>query len=161
MTSQDTPLRALRFKALQFVAAVLTALCLVPGGAHVLEIARKIRLERADYLVVQQIYRGWSLLGIVLIAAIVVNGLAAVSARGNRTAMLCSAAACALICLTLVIFFVWTYPVNQATQNWTVAPDTWQALRAQWEYSHAINAGITFMALCCAIAAGMTRAGRA
>ncbi|HYZ20954.1 MAG TPA: DUF1772 domain-containing protein [Rhodopila sp.] len=147
-------------RVLQFVATLLTALCLVPGGAHVLEIAGKIGLGQADYLVVQQIYRGWSLLGIVLIAAVVANGLAAVGARGQRTARLWSAAACALICVTLVIFLVWTYPVNQATQNWTVAPGNWQVLRRQWEYSHAVNAGVTFVALCCAIAAGMARSGR-
>jgi hypothetical protein len=48
----------------------------------------------------------------------------------------------------LVIFFTWTYSANQATSNWTVVPANWRELRAQWEYSHAVNAILTFVALC-------------
>ena len=43
-----------------------------------------------------------------------------------------------------------TQPVNAATQNWTVQPENWEALRAQWEYSHAANAAVNFLAFCCA-----------
>jgi hypothetical protein len=44
-----------------------------------------------------------------------------------------------LIAVNLAIF-VWTFPTNQATNNWTVVPKNWNALRIQWEYSHAANA---------------------
>jgi membrane associated rhomboid family serine protease len=57
-------------------------------------------------------------------------------------------AAAALILATLAIFFAWTYPANQATENWTIMPETWETLRRQWEYSHAVNAVLTFAALC-------------
>jgi hypothetical protein len=53
-----------------------------------------------------------------------------------------------LVALTLAVFFTWTYPANQETANWTVAPENWQALRTQWEYAHATNAVLTFVALC-------------
>jgi hypothetical protein len=56
-------------------------------------------------------------------------------------------AAAMLIVATLVIFFTWTYPANQATSNWTVVPADWQELRLQWEYAHAANAVLTFLAL--------------
>jgi uncharacterized membrane protein len=60
------------------------------------------------------------------------------------------AALAALLMLgTLAIFFAFTYPANQATANWTMVPDEWQYLRRQWEMSHAVNAVITFAALCC------------
>jgi hypothetical protein len=49
---------------------------------------------------------------------------------------------------TLPIFFAGTYPANVATQNWSVVPANWEALRTQWEYSHAVNAGLTFLSLC-------------
>jgi hypothetical protein len=39
-----------------------------------------------------------------------------------------------------VVFWVYTYPANAATYNWTVLPESWQALRARWEYSHAAGA---------------------
>jgi hypothetical protein len=45
----------------QFTAIILTALALVPGGAHLLELAHKITLDQAQYLTVQQLYRGWAL----------------------------------------------------------------------------------------------------
>jgi hypothetical protein len=49
---------------------------------------------------------------------------------------------------SLLAFFTWTYPANQATENWTVAPETWQVLRRQWEFGHATSAGLQFLALC-------------
>jgi hypothetical protein len=48
----------------------------------------------------------------------------------------------------LAIFLLWTLPANQATGNWTSVPGNWDTLRRQWEYSHAANAGIAFIALC-------------
>lgn len=48
---------------------------------------------------------------------------------------------------TLVVFFIWTFPANQATANWTVVPENWKALRRQWEYAHATNAVLTLFAL--------------
>ena len=57
---------------------------------------------------------------------------------------------------TLVIFFAWTYPANVATQNWTVSPPNWDELRRQWEYSHAVNAGLNFVAFCLVALASVT-----
>ena len=57
---------------------------------------------------------------------------------------------------TLASFFIWVYPTNQATDNWTTVPENWQALRAQWEYMHAINAGLTFAALVAAVLSALT-----
>jgi hypothetical protein len=139
----------------QFIAVILTAVALVPGGAHLLELAHKIELSREGYVTVQQIYRGWAFLGIVLIAAIIANGFVAVMMRRQAVPAVCSAIAAVLLCVTLAVFFAWTFPVNQLTENWTVAPENWQMLRAQWEYSHAVNAVLTFLALCSATAAGL------
>jgi hypothetical protein len=52
-----------------------------------------------------------------------------------------------LIAANLAIFFVWTFPTNQATNNWTVVPNNWNELRVQWEYSHVANAMVAFSAL--------------
>ena len=41
-----------------------------------------------------------------------------------------------------------TYPANQATENWTVVPENWMALRSQWEYSHAAAAVLNLTAFC-------------
>src|SRR5262245_38028403 len=50
--------------------------------------------------------------------------------------------------LSLAIFFIWTYPANQATDKWATIPANWEQLRWQWEYSHAANALMTFVAFC-------------
>ncbi len=144
---------------MQFAAAILTALALVPVGAHVLELPNKIHLAQAQYVAVQQIYRGWALLGIVLIAALLANLGSAIVVRSQRTPVLFAAAATVLLGVTLAVFFIWTFTVNQMTNNWTVAPDNWEALRARWEYSHATNAALTFLALCSAVASGSTWRG--
>jgi hypothetical protein len=34
-----------------------------------------------------------------------------------------------------------------ATNNWTITPQDFEAARRQWEYSHAVNAVLTFVAL--------------
>jgi hypothetical protein len=142
-------------RILQFVAIVLTALATVPGGAHLLALANKIGLYREHYLTVQAIYRGWAFLGVILIASIVANGLVEVMAREQRWPMVLSAGAARLMVTTLAIFFIWTFPANQATENWSMAPENWRTLRAQWEYSHAVNSALTFLALCAATASAL------
>jgi hypothetical protein len=142
-------------RPLQFIAIVLTALALIPSGAHVLELANKINLDHDSYITVQQIYRGWALLGSILILSVFANGLVAFKMRSHPAAMAWQSIAALLMCVGLMIFFAWTFPVNQVTSNWQVAPENWQSLRAQWEYSHAANAVVTFLALCSATVASL------
>lgn len=136
-------------KIVQFLALVLTALALVPVGAHAFALLNKIDLGAEQYFIVQSIYRGWALFGVVLVSALLADLALAIMLlrRGGAPFVLALLGFCG-VALTLVIFFVWTYPANQATGNWTSVPDNWEQLRVQWEYSHAVNAGITFLALC-------------
>jgi hypothetical protein len=140
-------------RLLRFLAVVLTALALVPAGAHLFELPNKIGLPRDAYFTVQGIYRGWALFGVVLFGALAADlGLAAVLRRRRRRVPAWLAlAGGSLIALTLAVFSTWTYPANLATENWTRMPPDWEALRRQWEYSHAANAGLTFLALCAVV----------
>ena len=133
----------------QFFALVLTALAMVPVGAHLFALPNKIGLNEASYFIAQGLYRGWAWLGIVLIGAILANAIAAVASRGEMGPFVLAALASLLMLATLAIFFAFTLPANQATANWTTVPDDWQYLRRQWELSHAVNAVITFAAFCC------------
>jgi hypothetical protein len=90
------------------------------------------------------------MIGLFLPLAFLANVGNAISLRHDKTAMTLSIAAAALIALNLIIFMLFTQPANAATQNWTVQPDNWEALRTQWEYSHAVNAAVNFLAFCCA-----------
>jgi hypothetical protein len=131
---------------LLFFAILVTALALAPAGAHFFELPNKIGLSEADYFTVQHIYNGWALFGGVIFTAIILDAVLTWTLRGQRGF---GGALVALICTLagLTVFFTWTYPANVATANWTTVPDNWQTLRAQWEYSHAANAVLTFGAL--------------
>ena len=135
-------------KFAQFIAVILTALALVPSGAHLFELPNKIVLDESNYFIVQTIYRGWDLFGLVLIGAVLANLALAYEMRGQRAAM--GLVLINLLCLigTLMIFFAFTFTANQATSNWTQMPANWQTLRWQWEISHAANAVITFVGFC-------------
>ena len=139
----------MRLRVVQFLAVVLTALALVPGGAHVFTLLNKINLGAEQYFIVQNIYRGWALFGVVLVGALIADLALALMLRrrGGATFVLALLGFCG-VALTLVVFFFCTYPANQATANWTTIPDHWEQLRRQWEYSHAFNAIVTFLALC-------------
>lgn len=134
-------------RTVKFLAIVLTALALVPLGAHLFVLPNKILLTESNYFIVQNIYRGWALFGIVLFGALFANLTLAWALRGQRAFVF---VAICLGCLVanLVIFFAFTFPANQATNNWTEVPADWQQLRWQWEVSHALNALIAFCGFC-------------
>lgn len=134
--------------ALKVAAVILTGIVLVPSGAHLLELPAKMALDREAYFTVQQIYAGWSLSGVPIVAAIATNLL--LSARLRRRdppAARWAMASAGLLTGSLVVFFAWTYPANRATRNWTVMPEAWEALRQAWEYAHAAGALLVLLAL--------------
>jgi hypothetical protein len=139
----------------RFLAVLVTGLALIAPGAHVYELARKIVMPREQYFVVQGIYRGWWIVGLLLPAALVANLALSYAVRDDRLALLLALGAAALIALNLAIFVIWTQPVNSVTNNWLVQTENWQALRRQWEFSHAANAGVTLLAFCFAILAAL------
>lgn len=115
----------------------------MPAGAHLFALPGNIDLEAEAYLTVQQIYRGWALFGVVLVATVASAGVFAFPSRSRAASMWLAAAGGLLIAATLAVFFLFVLPANQATENWTVPPANWEALRTRWEYGHAVNAGVT------------------
>jgi hypothetical protein len=127
---------------------VFTALALVPYGAHLFALPNKIVMTQEQYFVAQLAYRNWALLAVILFPAMALNVALAWLLRGERPAFALAVAACVCMAATLPIFFAWTYPANVATSNWTITLDNWATLRTQWEYSHAFNAVLNFLAFC-------------
>ena len=133
--------------AARFFSLLFAALALGPALAHLLELPNKIHLSRDDYLTVQQIYRGWALLGIVVIGALVASLAHAVLVRRHRRAFVPAALAFACLVGTQSVFWLFTFPANRLTENWAMLPGNWEALRMQWEYSHAASALLNIAAL--------------
>jgi|SRR5829696_2581928 len=142
-------------RIVSFLAIVFTALALVPGGAHLFALLNKIGMSQDQYFVAQMAYRGWWMMAFILIPAMVTNLLFAFLLRDTGAPFWLAVIACVCMALTLAIFFTWTYPANVETQNWTVAPAHWEALRQQWEYSHAASAAMNFIALCLIVLASL------
>lgn len=140
-------------KVLLFASIILVAISMAATWAHLLEMPMKLTLSRSEYFTVQQIYRGWAWLGVPIFAALASTLALAVLTRPNWT--LACATAC--IVLALVVFFSFTFPANQATANWTVAPANWSMLRRQWEFAHAGEALLYFTALAFLVVAAVTR----
>jgi len=135
------------FDSIRLLVIASVALCLVPAGAHFFELANKMSLSSDEYMTVQKIYAGWSFFGIAIVAALVLTSTHTFMVRDNRTAFLLSFAAVLCLAATQVIFWMFTYPINAASNSWTTMPANFEVARRQWEYSHAVNAVLTFVAL--------------
>jgi hypothetical protein len=74
-----------------------------------------------------------------------------VLARDDRRLRTC--AVLALLCLVgaQALFWIFTYPANLATANWTMPPDNWETLRQRWEYSHAAGALLQLACMACLV----------
>ena len=144
-------------KTFYFLALFFASLALAPAMAHLLELPNKIELSRADYLTVQQIYRGWALLGIIVGGALVSSLVLTVLLRAERLSFIFSLVAFLCIAGTQVVFWSYTYPANQVTNNWTSLPEGWELLRRQWGYSHATSAVLNLLAMSALIASVLRR----
>jgi hypothetical protein len=133
-------------KTIWFLSLFFVALALAPAMAHLLALPNKINMPREQYLIVQQIYRGWALLGIVVIGALLSTLTLTVVVRKPPKRFVLVLVAFLCMAGTQVLFWTFTFPANQQTHNWTVLPENWLALREQWEYSHAASAGLNLVA---------------
>jgi hypothetical protein len=130
--------------ALRLLTILFTAVAMSAGFAHLFALPNTITLDRDAYLIVQQIYRRWALLGAVVLAALVCALLQTSFLRNDRRARRAPLIATVCIAAGLAVFFALVYPANQQTADWTVAPSDWQALRSRWEYGHALSAILYF-----------------
>jgi hypothetical protein len=129
------PFRTLRFLSLLFLVLTLGA-----SLAHLYAMPNKMQFSREEYLTAQQIYRGWILVGLVNIPALLCIAILAFRVRGIPRVGGLTMAAAVFACLAFAIFMAFTFPANRATGNWTELAGNWESLRAQWEYSHAAGA---------------------
>ena len=107
----------------------------------------KLHLSAADYMTVQRIYAGWAWFGIVIFAALGMLSAHTAMVWRHPNARWMSLLALLAMLATQVIFWSYTYPMNVVTRNWTLTPEAFDAVRRQWEVSHAVNAGLTLAAL--------------
>jgi hypothetical protein len=124
----------------RFFSLLFVGLSLAPGLAHVLQMPHKMDLSGEDYLRAQQLYAGWAWLGVIVMGALVATFVLTVLVRTRLRQFVLACIALGSVFVTQVIFWAFTFPVNQETRNWTTLPVNWMTLRERWEYSHATAA---------------------
>lgn len=134
-------------RLVEFLAIVLTALALVPAAAHVMELPNKLPMTREAYLIVQRVYRGWNLSAVVVIGALIATLILMLSVDG--AAFVPALIGFLAIVATQIVFWVFTFPVNRLTRDWTQVPEDWKQLRDRWEFSYAASAVLNFIAVVC------------
>jgi multisubunit Na+/H+ antiporter MnhB subunit len=136
-----------------FITLLATALAMAAAMAHALELPNKLAMNEQDYFAAQQSYRGWNQLAILL--SIEATGMIAlaISYRRVKPIRWRMLVALAMLVLAQLAFWFFTFPANQGTENWTVAPQTWEQLRSQWEFSHLSGAIFQLLAFCFVILA--------
>jgi hypothetical protein len=149
--------RGTDMKMLYIASVLLGGILLVPSGAHVLEMSRKLVMDRDTYFATQQIYLGWALFGIPIVVKIALDTWLGIRSRQTyRAAGSAALVSAALIACGLVVFFVSVQPANVATSNWARQVANWEVLRRNWEYGHAAIALLTLLAFG-VIGSGATR----
>lgn len=145
----------LHLDLMRALAILFCGLALVPSGAHALELVNKLEMPAGDYMVAQRSYRGWAFAGIFVVAALLFTGGLSLALRGEAPSF--RPALFAFLCLvaTQLVFWLFTYPMNVRTHNWTSVPKDFEAARRQWEYSHATSAVLNLLAFVGVILAAM------
>lgn len=138
----------LKFTTILFEVMTLCALM-----AHLLELRGKISMSQQNYYTVQSIYSGWAWLGIFEIGAILLTLIWTISERRNKNIFSLLLVAFIIFFVSIIGFFMFTFPANTATVNWTQLTPDWQTLRGKWEYSHAVRAILNLIGFCLLILA--------
>jgi hypothetical protein len=103
---------------------VATGLALGGALSHLYELPNKIDISREHYPIVQRNYDGWWQLAYVLAAQLVGILAALLLTRGDVWTLGWLLLALAGVIGAQGVFWVYTYPANAATSNWTVLPET-------------------------------------
>src|SRR5688500_3571240 len=101
----------------QFLGALALAICFVPAGAHLAELANKLVLPPEEYMTVQQIYRGWALFGGPVVSALLLTLVHTILIRRDRWAAFWSFVSFLCMAATQAVFWLYTFPLNARTSN--------------------------------------------
>ena len=104
-------------RALGFASIVFVVLVLTPSSAHGSWYLGLV-IPPALFLVAAQVELRWR----------------------DRAAFGAALASFACLAAAHAIYWMFTFPANQAAVNWTAKPTDFQRVRAQWEWSHGAGA---------------------
>jgi len=144
-------------RVVRFFSLLLVGLALGAGLAHLFALPNKMTLPGDVYLMVQQIYSGWALLDVLAVGGLGTLGVLAVLVRQRPRTFLLTLAAFLSMVAAQAVLWILSFPADRATEGWTMLPPDWPILRDQWEYSHAVGAGLELVAFVALIASVVLR----
>ncbi|PSJ64824.1 DUF1772 domain-containing protein [Kumtagia ephedrae] len=159
---------------LEIVSLLLVAVAMALSLAHALELPGKMRLEKAEYLAVQPIYYPGFTIGGAAEPLGVLALLVLLFSVPLGAGFWLVAGAFAALAAAHAVYWGMTHPVNDfwlkdtrlsragiaffGTGRTAEEQADWRALRAQWEWSHVIRAGLSVLSFIL-LAAAVSLAG--
>ena len=128
---------------LRILAVILTGMALIRPMMDLVALPSVITLTQDDYGALQNAYRSWAWLEFIRLASFL-SIVALLFAEREHTRVIWPIR-CAFIAqlVMVVLYVVFTLPINLTTFNWTFFPDSnWAWLRIEWEYANAVSAVI-------------------
>jgi len=153
--------RLLQFRGMNawpFITLVLSALAIGAPFAHALEMPARRAYDPALYVTVTHtLYRYFGIVGgMIEVGAVAAAVIWAVGRWRTSPASARGWAATGAACLVLahVLFWLLIAPVNEAFAAWTptAVPPDWTRFRDQWEFTHAVRAGLFLLGFCAVLA---------
>jgi hypothetical protein len=137
-----------------FLSLLFTGLTLGPGMAHLLEMPHKMALSMQDYKIVQTIYRGWALMGIMQTGAVLFMLILIFDVRRGAGIFFMTLAAFRCLASALVTFYIHLSRkyYHQQPDHITLELDAAQATMGVFTF-HRYAAGtacFNFINTCCA-----------
>ncbi len=112
--------------------------------SNLFEIPVKINLSKDNYQLIQGFSSELVWLILFEVAALIMTVILIVIEKNKKRTF--RHLLIALICfvISIALFFIFILPADITTNNWSDFPIDWESLRAQWEYSNAIRALLSF-----------------
>jgi hypothetical protein len=135
----------------RFITIMLTAVLLTMGFTHLWQLPHRMDYDGALWLETLRFYIKFGPSGpgpVIEVAAIQSTILVAFLVRNRRPAFAWTLVAAIALVVSLGVWWVFIYPVNTELLKWTAEtlPQNWADFRNQWEYAHAVRAGLLFVA---------------
>lgn len=133
-------------KGLRLVTALFVALSTALAFCHLMQLEPRMMYTATEWRLTQSMYANFGppvgavLEGGAWILAVALSVIIRKRGPAFRWTLICAA----LMILAQVIWWTFVAPVNASLEGWSAAgiPHDWLDLRRQWEYAHAVRAGV-------------------
>lgn len=141
-------------KTFRFVALIVVSLSMAMAFCHLMEMSTRLAYEPGLWSRVTNVEGTYRNFGPPIGATIegsawLIVVILAVLVRRRPVAFRLTVVAATLMIATQVIWWVFVFPVNNQMLSWSPGslPEDFHELRNQWEYAHAVRAGVQIAAL--------------